>query len=140
MGYGDPRPELRPSLEKFTAPATRIISPRPHSDVQDLGFRTTTVVVSNAVDTLLFTNVSGCQVWVRNVTVGGSATFLLDSTFPANGVLIASNGGAIWVANAAPGAAEVRIWMVGEAVFCRSGATRNGNTLSASMLNTFGPA
>ena len=139
MAYGDPRPDMRPDLERIVAPATRIITPRPHSDVQDIGFRTTNIVVSSAVDTLLFSNVSGACVWVRNFTVGGSAIFLLDSTFTANGVLVASNGGAIWN-QAAPGAAEVRIFISGTSVYARAGATRHGNALWASCLNTFGPA
>lgn len=78
--------------------------------------------------------VTGALVCVRNFSIGGSAMFLLDATFAAAGVLVASNGGAIWVANAAPGVNEVRVSLSGTNVVVRAGANRNGNAITAMIM------
>src|SRR4051812_38216715 len=133
-GYSEPRPGAKSPLDQMASPAVRTIAPRPPK-AQDAGFgdiAAVSVAVSSAVDIALFNKVSGGVVFVRNMTTGGSAFFLLDSSFPAGGVLVSSNGGAIWNAGA-PAAGEVRLFMGGESIMCRSGATRNGNLLDAVM-------
>lgn len=137
--YGG-RPEPRAQLDQQATPGIRMIAPRQQQDVNAdatlVGVADVTAL--SAGDVTLFKSVSGCVVCVRNFSVGGSAMFLLDSTFPAAGVLVASNGGAIWVANAAPAAGEIRVYVVGESVVVRAGATRNGNAVRAMLLR-FGP-
>lgn len=92
------------------------------------------VNVLSASDVVLFSGVAAGLVLLRNTSIGGTALFLLDSSFPTGGVLVASNGGAIWVANAVPAAAEVRVSMSGTDVIVRAGATRNNNDLRAVLI------